>query len=193
MKKFAHIFILGLAIILTTVSCGDNAENTETAEFSIDNPTQVRAGALVETADNALNVDFNGQAITINTEDIIAVAQKMNAEGQDAIDVMNINQSLMGAEKEAQLLDVKFVTSDKPVENGMFIFGMESESAKELTLEMFDEEGFAMVANNQFDINAGNNFKALNVTNLEDGTYSFRLKDDAGRELNREVEIRTAE
>lgn len=192
MKKFAHIFILGLAIILTTVSCGDNTENTETAEFSIDNPTQVRAGALVEQ-NNALSVDFNGQAITINTEDIIAVAQKMNAEGQDAVDVMNINQSLMGAEKEAQLLDVKFVMSDKPVDNGMFIFGMESESAKELTLEMFDEEGFALVANNQFDITAGNNFKALNVTNLEDGTYSFRLKDDAGRELNKEVEIRSAE
>ena len=189
MKKFAHIFMFGLAVILLTASCESNT-NTETAEFSIDNPTQVRAGALVEaTKANTMEMNFNGQTISISTDDIIATVQNYDAENQDAVDVANIHQNLMGAEKEAQLLDVKFVMSDEPVNNGMFIFGMEAESAKELTIEMYDEEGFALVANNKFQINEGNNFKALNVSSLEDGTYNFRLKDDAGRELNREVEV----
>ena len=95
----------------------------------------------------------------------------------------------MSAEKEAQLLDVNFTMSDEPVENGVFIFGIETENAKDLTVEMFDEEGFGMVANNKFDINEGSNYKALNVNSMESGDYIFRLKDDQGRELERSVTI----
>jgi hypothetical protein len=188
MKTIAQIFILGVAVILMTTSCGNN--NTDSSGFEIANPSQVRAGALVDqTKSNDLILNFNGKAITISTTDIIGAAQKINAENQDAIDIMNINQTLMGAEKEAQILDVNFTMSDKPVENGMFIFGIETPDAKNLTLEMYDEEGFALVANNKFDINEGNNYKALNVNSLENGTYTFRIKDDTGKELNRTIEV----
>jgi len=188
MKTLTQLFMLGVAIILITTSCGNN--NTDSSSFEIKNPSQVRAGALVDEAKSSdLILNFNGQDITISTTDIIGAAQKMNAENQDAIDVMNINQTLMGAEKEAQVLDVNFTMSDKPVENGMFIFGIETPDSKNLTLEMYDEEGFALVANNKFDINKGNNYKALNVNSLENGTYTFRIKDDNGRELNRTVEV----
>jgi len=152
MKTLTQLFMLGVAIILITTSCGNN--NTDSSSFEIKNPSQVRAGALVDEAKSSdLILNFNGQDITISTTDIIGAAQKMNAENQDAIDVMNINQTLMGAEKEAQVLDVNFTMSDKPVENGMFIFGIETPDSKNLTLEMYDEEGFALVANNKFDIN----------------------------------------
>jgi len=177
MKKYTQLFVLGLLVILFTASCS-NEEKTITID---DNST--RAGQS-----EAMQVTFEGQTITIESADVISM-QAMNQEDADAQAVMNINQALMGAEKEAQLLDVNFTMSDEPVENGMFIFGIETENAKNLTLEMFDEEGYAMVANNKFDVNEGNNYKALNVNTMENGTYTFRLKDEAGKELNREVTV----
>ena len=177
MKKYANLFILGLLVIVFTASCA----NQEPA-ITIENE-DTRAGQS-----EAMQVNFQGQKITIEATDVISM-QLMNAEDADAQAVMNINQALMGAKKEAQLLDVNFSMSDEPVENGMFIFGIETENAKDLTLEMFDEEGYAMVANNKFDVTEGNNYKALNVNTLENGTYTFRLKDDTGKELNREVTV----
>lgn len=184
MKNFA-ILIIGFAAILLTASCSNSTDNSQ---FNIQDPTQVRAGSLVESK-NTMDVQFNGQTISINTADILVVSGQMSAEDQDAIDVMNINQSLLGAEKEAQLLDVKFVASDEPVENGMFIFGIETENSKELTMEMFDEEGYALVANNKMTVNQGNNYKALNVASLENGSYTFRLKDASGKELNKTIQV----
>jgi len=133
---------------------------------------------------------FSLADITVDLETMDQVAmQQMSAEDADAQAVMNINQALMGAEKTAQLLDVKFSMSEEPVENGMFIFSIESSNAKELTLEMFDEEGFNMAANNHFAINEGNNYKALNVKEMDNGAYVFRLKDAQGKELVRTVDI----
>jgi len=184
MKKFANVFILGLAVILFTASCG--SESTDNANFEIDNPAKVRAGAAQEA--DASQVTFMGKTISLKAADIMEAAMS-EAENQDAADVMNINQTLMGAEKEAQLLDVNFSMADEPVDNGMFIFGIETEDAKDLTMQMYDEEGFGMVANNQFEINQGNNYKALNVNSLESGSYVFRLKDAEGKELQRTVEV----
>lgn len=181
MKKYTSLFILGLAVILFTASC-DNSENN-TAKLNIDTETTRAAQS------EAIQVNFQGQMITIDAADMVGVAQAMNAEDADAEAVMNINTALMGADKEAQLLDVNFTMSDEPVENGMFIFGIETENAKKLILEMHDEEGFATVANNQFEVTEGNNYKALNVKSLEPGSYNFRLKDDAGKELNRVVQV----
>ncbi|BDS09669.1 T9SS type A sorting domain-containing protein [Aureispira anguillae] len=189
MKNYTNLFFLGLLTILFTASCS-NQQNQEVSELEIESASVTRAA---QTQEQVLQVNFEGKMITLETSDIVATAQLMNAEDADAATVMSINESLMGAEKEAQLLDVNFTMSDEPVENGMFIFGIETEDAKNLTIEMFDEEGFAMVANNKFEINQGNNYKALNVKSLDNGTYNFRLKDDAGKELNRQVIVQTAE
>jgi len=180
MKKYANLFILGLLVIVFTASC--SGDQPKTIELSGDSDTRA---AQAET----INATFEGQSVTIEAADIIGAAQQMNAEDADAEAVMSIHQNLMGAEKEAQLLDVKFTMADEPVENGMFIFGIETQEAKQLNVEMYDEEGFSMVANNQFDITEGNNYKALNVKTLDNGTYTFRLKDDLGKELSREVVI----
>ena len=133
-------------------------------------------------------VTLNGQEIKIDAASIMVAMANKNAN-QAAEDAINIVNSLMGADKEAQTLDVKFTMSDGPVDNGMFVFGMETENPKNLTMQMFDEEGFGMVANNQFDINQGNNFKALNVTALNNGNYIFRLKDADGKELQKTVTV----
>jgi len=180
MKKYTSLFILGLFVILFTASCSSDQANT--AKLNIDTET-TRAGQA-----ESMQVNFQGKMVTIEAGDMIA-AQAMNAEDADAQAVMDVNSALMGADKEAQLLDVNFTMSDEPVENGMFIFGIETEDAKNLTLEMHDEEGFAMVANNKFDVTEGNNYKALNVKSLNPGSYNFRLKDASGKELNRVVKV----
>ncbi|BDS09878.1 hypothetical protein [Aureispira anguillae] len=189
MKKFSNLSLLSLVLLLLITSCGTDAP--ENNKFKIKNPTQVRAGGAADNNSEAftLELNFDGQMISLKTDDIIDVSKKTSAENQDAMDVMSINQNLMGAEKEAQLLDVNFTMSDEPVDNGMFIFGIETEDAKDLILEMRDEEGFALVANNKFEIIEGNNYKALNVSSLDNGIYNFRLKDETGKELNRQINI----
>ncbi|CAA6816428.1 MAG: Unknown protein [uncultured Aureispira sp.] len=180
MTKYTSLFMLGLFVLLFTVSCSDQ---TNTTNITID--TDITRSAR----GHSTQVNFQGQMVTLEAGDMIGVAKAMNADNADAQDIMNMNAALMGTEKEAQLLDVDFTMSDDPVENGMFIFGVETKDAKDLTLEMFDEEGFAMVANNKFEVTEGNNYKALNVQSLDAGSYNFRLKDDAGKELNRVVTV----
>ncbi len=191
MKNYTNIFFVGLLTILFAASCSNNNQPTmQPTELDSESATLTRAG---KAESKVLEVNFEGQMIKLETSDIVATAQAMNSEDADAQHIMNINSTLMGAEKEAQLLDVNFTMSDEPVENGMFIFGIETEDAKSLKIEMYDEEGYAMVANNQFDITEGNNYKALNVKSLDNGTYTFRLKDDTGKELNRTVKVNAAE
>lgn len=101
----------------------------------------------------------------------------------------NIHRSLMAAENEAELLDVKFSMSDEPVENGLFIFSIQSPDSKKLIIEMYDEEGYQLTANNEFQVEEGNNYKALNVKDMKNGGYVFRLKDEEGREINRTVDV----
>lgn len=138
---------------------------------------------------NSQQVRFNGKIINLKTEDIMAPQRTVSAEGADVQALMSVNEAFLAAEKESQALEVEFSMSEEPVDNGMFIFGIESPQAKNLTLELFDEEGFERVANNSFDITEGNNYKALNVESLNNGTYTFRIKDEAGKELNRRIVI----
>jgi hypothetical protein len=186
MKNMSKLLML-VAVVLFAVSC-DNAESTQASvvdENSIDLDSHRGAKAEHQAIDRFSLADID---VSLEAMETVAMNQ-MNAEDADAAAIMSINQALMGAEKEAQLLDVNFSMSDEPVDNGSFIFAIESPDVKNLTLEMFDEEGYEMAANNKFDVNEGNNYKALNVTSMESGDYLFRLKDDSGRELVRTVSI----
>ncbi len=182
MKKYISLFALSLTVIMFTTSCSNPEASTEL--INIESTHFTRSGQAEQ-----MSFTFQGKKITLSPSDILDM-QEMNAEeDDDAQALMNINQTLMAADKEAQLLDVNFVMSDEPVENGVFIFGIETENAKNLTVEMFDEEGFGMVANNQLEITEGNNYKALNVNSIESGDYVFRLKDEQGKELEKSVTI----
>ncbi|MFT5646185.1 MAG: hypothetical protein ACI976_000863 [Aureispira sp.] len=180
MKKYTTSFILGLFVLLFTVSCSDE---TTTAQVDVDTET-TRAGKA-----ETMQVNFQGKMVTLEAGDMISMTQATNDEGEDAQALSNMNTAFLSAEKEDQVLDVNFTMSDEPVDNGMFIFGIETKDAKNLTLEMYDEEGYAMVANNKFDITEGNNYKALNVESLSAGSYNFRLKDDSGKEMDKVVTI----
>jgi hypothetical protein len=184
MRNYMNLFFVAVATILLAASCDTTPETSQNV-----NPENAQLTRTVASEAKAIQVEFEGKTITLNTEDIVGTAQAMNAADADAAKLAAVNNSLMAAEKEAQALDVTFTMSEEPVENGMFIFGIQSENEKDLTIEMLDEEGFAMVANNQFKVTEGNNYKALNVQSLDNGSYNFRLKDDQGKELNRKVMI----
>jgi hypothetical protein len=183
MRKFASLFILGLSVILLTASCGG-----ESIEIKDPSTSRGVSGTSAQAVTEMQSFMLNGQEVKIDATSIMTAMANENAN-QAAEDATNIVNSLMGADKEAQTLDVKFSMADEPVQNGMFVFGMETENPKNLTMQMFDEEGFGMVANNEFDINQGNNFKALNVSALSSGNYIFRLKDADGKELQKTVTV----
>ena len=103
----------------------------------------------------------------------------------------NIYNTLQTAEnKAAALTSVSFKVSDAPVEDGVFLFALESKLEQNLTFEMFDEEGFQMAANNTLTLAEGNNYKAINVSSLANGEYVVRVKNADGQELVQRVEIK---
>lgn len=137
-------------------------------------------------------LDFQGSQVSLNLNtDVVTLAAKTKAAANDdaANTLKGIKGRLTTAENIKQVLDVKFHMEDTPVEDGLFVFGVESVDAKKLTLEMYDEEGYSMAANNTVQINSGNNYKAVKVDGLESGTYIFKLKDETGKELTRQVKI----
>lgn len=191
MKNMSKLLTL-VAVVLFAVSC-DNANQTQSTTVASPDKIDLNSHRGAKVTHQAVD-RFSLADIDVNLDAMETVAmQQMNQDDADAADIMNINSTLMAAEKEAQLLEVKFSMSDEPVENGMFIFSIESPDGKNLTLEMYDEEGYDKVANNKFDVTEGNNYKALNVNSMEEGDYLFRLKDDEGRELVRTVNIANAE
>lgn len=126
--------------------------------------------------------------------DKMEVIGKIKVDGNinsadDAEAIKSIMRILMGAENPNQQLDIQIAMSDEPVEDGMFVFAIKSPDEKDLTLQMYDEEGFDMVAYNKLQLNSGNNYKVLNVNEFENGTYLFKLTDDSGKEMIRRVAV----
>ena len=173
MKTTLKITALFFSALLMT-ACESNSVNTSHMAS-----TAININASVVERD-----EFKFDATDL---DIIEPVMMETISEEDILS--NIHRSLMAAENEAELLDVKFSMSDESVENGLFIFGIESSDAKKLIIEMYDEEGYQLTANNEFKVEEGNNYKALNVKGMENGDYIFRLKDEKGRELNRTINI----
>ena len=94
----------------------------------------------------------------------------------------------MAAEKVAKALNVELV-AESEIKDDMFVSSLKSEAQKVLTLKMFDEEGFELAANRVLQIESGNNYNALNVKSLNEGTYKFQLTDENGAEKTQIVTI----
>lgn len=120
---------------------------------------------------------------------LICTAAEMSAEYTDAQAIMHINQVLMGMEKEGKLLAINLLISSQPIQDNILVFGVESEKDQKLSIEMYDEEGFAMVVNCDFELKAGGSFQAVGVENIKSGVYNLRIKDNEGSEINRRVKI----
>ena len=118
---------------------------------------------------------------------MVAVALVMQ-DGDDQKVVATIYTSLMTAEKVAKMMDIQ-VNASESVTDGILVFSLKSETEREMTMKMFDEEGFETTAHRVFEVYEGNNYRALNVQSLEDGTYMFQITDPEGNEHKQKVVI----
>jgi len=139
----------------------------------------------------ALLFAFNASlfAAPSQEEKMVAVVLLMD-DGDDKKVVATIYTSLMAAEKVAKMLDIEMIASDEPVQDDVFVFALKSEEQKNLTMKMFDEEGYELAAHRVMEVTEGSNYRNLNVKSLEDGTYMFQITDESGAELNRKVTIK---
>jgi hypothetical protein len=139
----------------------------------------------------AMVLAFNANVFAAPAQEdkMVAVVLLMD-EGDDKQVVATIYTTLMAAEKVAKILDIEMVASDDPVQDDVFVFALKSEEQKDLTMKMFDEEGYELAAHRVMEVTEGSNYRALNVESLEDGTYMFQITDETGAELNKKVTIK---
>jgi len=139
----------------------------------------------------ALVLAFNTSvfAAPSQEEKMVAVVLLMD-NGDEKQVVATIYTSLMAAEKVAKMLDIEMIASDEPVQDDVFVFALKSEEQKNLTMKMFDEEGYELAAHRVMEVTEGSNYRNLNVKSLEDGTYMFQITDESGAEMNRKVTIK---
>lgn len=135
---------------------------------------------------------FNASAFAAPTQEdkMVAVVLLMDNEEDDKEVVATIYTTLMAAEKVAKMMDVEMIASDDPVQDDVFVFALKSEEQKDLTMKMFDEEGYELAAHNVMEVTEGSNYRALNVETMEDGTYMFEVTDESGASLRKQVTIK---
>jgi hypothetical protein len=176
MKSLAKMFILGVAAI-SFAACSNNTQQAQGDSAIKESGT--RGGAQI--------ANLKGQEVAIALTDIIIVKKQMDAAADAAV-ANKAFQNAMAAEGMNTMSDVKLVANEKS-EAGMFVFSLEAQQSKKITFQMYDEEGFAMAANNTINLNAGKNYKAVNVSELANGTYKMYLKDGDGKEIVSKVVV----
>lgn len=119
---------------------------------------------------------------------MVAVVLMMDDEGDDQQIIATIYTSLMAAEKVAKVLDIEMIAEDE-VNDDVFVFSLKSEEQRKLTMKLFDEEGYKTAAHRVLQVEDGNNYNALNVQSLEDGTYKFVIEDETGASKTKTIVI----
>lgn len=112
----------------------------------------------------------------------------LQQDENDIVFVKSVYASLMAAESVAKVLNVDVVMDD--VNSDLIIFTVNSNEQAELSIKIFDEEGFETVANTTTVLSVGKNYKALNVRTVEDGSYIFELSNENGEKFTKIVEIK---
>lgn len=143
--------------------------------------------ALVVTLNTAFAINANNQE-----DKFVAVILLMDNGDEDQQVVATLYTTLMAAEKVAKILDIEMIAEDE-VNDDVFVFSLKSEEQKDLTMKLLDEEGYQVAAHRVLQVQDGNNYNALNVKSLDDGTYKFQLTDKEGREKTTTVTINRKE
>lgn len=133
---------------------------------------------------------FNPTA-NATSDKLVAVILLLD-NGDDQQVIQTIYTTLMAAEKVAKVLEIEMLAQDE-VNDDVFVFSLKSEAQKNLTMKLFDEEGYELAAHRVLQVNKGNSYRALNVESLTDGTYMFKLTDKEGAELNKKITIKREE
>jgi len=185
MRKIFQYAVLSAFAFSTIIACNQTPAAATLVDVKGDFQ-KVRAGMKKADKFSTATATFDLAKVQ---QIVLTKAQQAQAQ-DDAQTIKNIFQAMQAAEnKAAELTGVKLSISDEPVQDGIFLFSIESNSSQNLTMEMYDEEGFQMAANSQISLTEGSNYKAVNVNSLNNGEYIVRLKDGEGKELARTVKI----
>jgi hypothetical protein len=175
MKK--SLSLLGLAIALNIFTACNNAPATTGTE-KIKVSLETNRGAKV-----ALNAEM-----VVLTLDALE-AKKQAEKVADAEQVKALFQGLQSAQKVAKQMDAQLTLEDGPVEDGILVFGLNLPEAKTIKMELIDEEGFSNVGSNALAMQSQNNYQAINVNDIPNGSYIMRLTDDEGGEITRSFKV----
>ena len=135
-------------------------------------------------------VNFKGKTLTLKNSDMIALsANKAKAADDDVAAIKNIAANFLSADNANAMLDAQLTLSEETVKDGTFVFALDINEQKNLTLELFDEEGFELAGANTIDVTEGKNYKAINVKSLNNGQYLMRLRDAEGKELTQKFTV----
>lgn len=208
MKLFSKILGLSLALALTTSACQEckkceacptslEFDPTQRSESATSLKTKMAIQLKAQTAQIKLTEKFKfdakilaGSSVSQLEKLFVANSVKEQNEESDAALVSSIFSTLMVAENKADALEITFAMASEPAEDGYVIFGITSEVDRDLTLQMFNEATFEMVAANKLLINKGANYKALNVKEFANGVYLIKIVENNNQaELIQRVEI----
>lgn len=134
----------------------------------------------------------NTFAASPNAENKMVAIVLLMDNGDDKQVVTTIFTTLMAAEKVASTLNIEMVMSDE-IDGDVFVFALKSEEQKNLTMKMFDEEGYETAAHRVLSLEEGNNYNALNVSSLSDGTYIFEIQDAEGNTKTQKINVKKAD
>ncbi len=181
MKKLLSLCAIVLAASTFLTSCGTDAPKI--GSITVDaNQADSHRGVK--------KVKFKGQDVTIAASDMMtAQAQRAAASADDAATLNKAFNSLQAAQNKAAQLNAQVTLSEEKVADGTFVFALDINESSNLTVELYDEEGYALAGANKMDVNSGKNYKAINVKALSDGNYVMRLTDGEGRELTQNFVI----
>lgn len=135
-----------------------------------------------------LSILVQSSSSPLGASKMVAVVVVMDM-GDDKEVIATIFTSLMAAQRISKILDIEVTLAGDVVSDDVMIFNIKSQQQKELTMKMFDEEGHELSAHRIFKIDQGNNYRALNVESLDDGTYLFELIDSKDEIIQRTVKI----
>lgn len=124
-------------------------------------------------------------APTVSSTQLAALTIHLDDDDDIAV-VSMVASALMKSDREDGVLAVNFLIEDEQ-KGETVLFGVESMVTRRVELTVTDEEG-AVVTNRIMDIAGGENFRSLNVIELPEGTYLFKLEED-GKSVSREVTI----
>lgn len=87
-----------------------------------------------------------------------------------------------------QMQDVVLMAEEKEVSTH-FVFSLDAKQSKKLQMYLVDEEGYEVVGKRDVNIGMGKNYRALNVSELPQGSYTLQLFDEDGSQLKTDFTI----
>lgn len=131
---------------------------------------------------------FKGKPIELPKNNIYELVNIPTGD-EDLDFTQSIYKNLVLAEKETSLA-VSVLFSQDTIQDGIMVFSLECEQHRELSMEIFDEEGFQYAGKNTLYAHRGNNYYGLNLTSLDDGNYIFRLSDNQDGDYARQIVVK---